>query len=392
MGGDLGTTHLVKGLDRKLLERVKAGEDVVAPVEKEDSKEDGGDVDDEFDKLLEEREKDEVPVAKKEEKIKQGTMAAPPKRMTRDEILRQLKASRAAGTSISSVTEPPVSTLGGKFKKIGAREEKKRWIETDQNGRRKEILLVTDSEGKQKRKVRWLDKFDPKRDLLSVDKTAKPLGMEVPAEVLARVNAGGVEEQEDDDIFEGVGAEYNPLADLDDGDSSSESEEGEEKESAGKEKAITPTTERVVEKDADQARAPRNYFSTGATADTSEAKPAHPLTADPTILAALKRAAAIRQRSPPAEGTGEVEQLDEEAALRRKKFLEEAQRRERDDAMDLDMGFGESRFGDDDDEEEVWEERGGNKRKRGPKKKKGNKDSASDVMKVLEGRKKASEK
>lgn len=108
---------------------------------------------------------------------------------------------------------------------------------------------------------------------------------------------------------------------------------------------------------------------------------------DPTLMAALKKAATLRQPSPSAENEGD-EDIDEAAAFHRKKFLEEVRRREAEDAMDMDLGFGSSRIEDDEDEEAVvFEGRGGNKRKRGPKKRKGDKESASDVMKVLEGRK-----
>ncbi|QVM07348.1 hypothetical protein D8B26_002049 [Coccidioides posadasii str. Silveira] len=390
LGGDSSSTHRVKGLDWKLLQRVKAGEDVdvlAAAAPDETHEDDGAGADDEFERVLEEKEKDVVQAAKKEEKVKKGTMAPPPRKMTRDEILKQLKASRAAGTPISLAQEPPALSLGAKFKKIGTSDQKKRWIETDENGRRKEILLVTDSEGKAKRKVRWLDKPDGnKGDLLVVDKDAKPLGMDVPAEVLARANA--VEENDDDgDIFEGIGADYNPLADIGDDDSSSASEGETEAEQPLKDKAPRETEQQ--NEGPTKPSASRNYFATGTTTEIPETTSTSPLSSDPTILAALKRAAAIRRNSPAPEGTEEEEEADEQVILRRKKFLEEARRREREDAMDLDMGFGESRFGDEEDEE-VWEERdGGNKRKRGPKKRKGNKDSASDVMKVLEGRKKS---
>jgi hypothetical protein len=54
VGGDLGTTHLVKGLDRKLLERIKRGEDLNAtPKKDEQSDEPLPDVDDELDTALE---------------------------------------------------------------------------------------------------------------------------------------------------------------------------------------------------------------------------------------------------------------------------------------------------------------------------------------------------
>ena len=391
--GDGEGARLVKGLDWEELRRAK-GQEGIGEGEGE-----GGE--DEFERVLEEKEKEEVKPVEREVRVKKGTMAPPQqatgKRMTRDEILKQLKASRAAAAAkggpppVQPREEAPQSTLGSKFKKIQD-ANKKRWIETDENGRRKEILLVTDAEGKTKRKVRWLDKpvQQPADDgLLSVDKGAKPLGMEVPADILARMKAEEEEEDEDDDIFQGVGDDYNPLAGLEDSSSSSESEEkGEAKEPTKKSEPKPEKTEEVP-----RPTGPRNYFATGTISEepTQSKDRSNPLTSDPTILAALKRAATIRKSSPSGNDVDDID-ADEETNERRKKFLEEARRREMLDSMDLDMGFGGSRFGDEEDDE-VWEERrGGNKRKRGPKKKKGDKDSVSDVMKVLEGRRKGDEK
>jgi hypothetical protein len=138
---------------------------------------------------------------------------------------------------------------------------------------------------------------------------------------------------------------------------------------------------------------PKNYFATG-TSTTVEEEPvdrSNPLTRDPTILAALKRAAALRQRSPSAEGE---EDQSSDTALRNKRFIEEARRQDAMDAADMDMGFGGSRNEDGEEEDDGPlldfddNERGGKKRKRGPKKKKGDKDSVTDVMRVVEGRKK----
>ncbi|KAK2742299.1 hypothetical protein FQN55_007968 [Onygenales sp. PD_40] len=410
VGGDVKSTHLIKGLDWTLLRRVKAGEDVTAVPQREegDDNKEGEvelDADAEFEKVLEEKEKTvNEPVSKKEEKVKKGTMAPPPNRkMTRDEILKQLKASRASGASqqpaAAAAAEPPPSALGDRFKKIGSKGEKKRWIEEDERGRRREVLLTTDAEGKTKRKVRWLDKpseqgqKDANGGLLALDKAAKPLGMDVPAEVLARMKAAAPEEEEDIDIFEGVGRDYNPFGDMEEEeDSSSDESEGELKE-----KPVPSRQGKDIPDSDDSAKLqpphtvpskPRNYFSTSSTKDEQETTDPKPFSTDPTIIAALKRAAAIRQKSP-ADGEGAEEELSHDAALRRKKFLEEQKKRDREDAMDLDMGFGESRFGDEEDEEGVWEgedSKAGNKRTRGPKKKKGDKDSVSDVMKVLEGR------
>lgn len=104
-------------------------------------------------------------------------------------------------------------------------------------------------------------------------------------------------------------------------------------------------------------------------------------------MAALKRAATLRPGAPSDREDGD--EGKQETSLRQKNFLEEVRRREAQDAMDMDVGFGSSRIEDEEDEEGVvFEEGGSNKRKRGPKKRKGNKESASDVMRVLDGRKK----
>lgn len=405
IGGDVGTTHLVKGLDRDLLKRIKAGEDVSTkpiPVSREDAEDEaGGEAggDEDFEQLLEEKEKAEVvPAAKKEKEKKRGNLApslqAKGGRLTRDEILKQLKASRAP-------PPPPESMLGSRFKKVGGDQgSKKRWIEQDKNGRRKEILVTTDSAGKVKRKVRWLDGPGEKNgELLAVDKNAKPLGMDVPIEALARTQAQAPESEEDDNIFEGIGDDYNPLAGISDDEDNSSASSGDEdggepgeikdaKEGGTGDKPSIPTTSKAPHRD---------YFATNTKSGNNEAdKPpedsGNPLISDPTILQALKRAAAIRQPSPSSDAEGKDD--DKDAILRRKKFLEEAKRREREDAMDMDLGFGGSRFADDDDEEQIWDEQrgGSNKRKRGPKKKKGDKESVSDVMGVLEGRQKAAGK
>jgi hypothetical protein len=344
-------------------------------------------VDEAFDRVLEEKEQTVLPSAPKEKKEKKGTMAPPllPAKKTRDEILRELKASRAAAAAATATSHSPEPALGDKFKRIGeSKVEKKRFIEQDENGRRREVLVITDAEGKTKRKVRWLDKPGEGNGLLVPEKDAKPLGMEVPAEIAAKVAALPSTDQ-DDDIFEGVGADYNPLGDEDDDDSSSDEDEGQ-----------IQTTEKTSisakEKPPVEPHKPRNYFSTSANDEPPESdRRANPLTTDPTLLAALKRAAALRQASPSAgavSGEGE-EDVDDETLLRRKKFLEEARRREALDAADLDFGFGGSRIEDEeDDEAAVFENEGSKKRKRGPKKKKGDKNSAADVLRVLEGRKK----
>ncbi|KAL3460261.1 hypothetical protein BJX64DRAFT_263500, partial [Aspergillus heterothallicus] len=418
VGGDLGSTHMVKGLDWDLLRKVRAGEDVEKREKKEedtkaaregegedkDAEEEEGrelDVDQEFDKVLEGNEDAALPSAPRERGKKKGTMAPPPApastgRKTRDEILRELKASRAAAAAEAAAAAAAAeeNALGARFKRIGdSKMEKKRFIEQDENGRRREVLLITDAEGKTKRKTRWLDKpgqTAPAAVFAALDKEAKPLGMEVPAEIAAKTakaKAMQEAEEEDDDIFAGVGADYNPLGDAGSAEDSDESEE----EGEVATKALT-IQKAITAESAGETAKPRNYFAKTATQEEKvESDRVNPLAKDPVLLAALKRAASLRQASgEDAAIEGEDEDVDKDILLRRKKFLEEARRREELDAMDMDYGFGGSRGADDEDDEEVilQDTRGGTKRKRGPKKKKGDKDSASDVLSVLEGRKK----
>ncbi|KAL3478108.1 hypothetical protein BJX99DRAFT_225040 [Aspergillus californicus] len=404
VGGDLGSTHMIKGLDWDLLRKIRAGEDVNAPtVPTEEAKDEDGvegeggndgvdevvDVDEEFDKMMEGKTEEEaLPSAPKEQEKKKGSMAPPPvpvQKRSRNEILRELRESRAAAVAAAAANATPEPALSARFKRIGdPKVEKKRFIEQDENGRRREVLLITDADGITKRKTRWLDKpgtVAPSTSLPAPDKEAKPLGMEVPAEIAAKAAASQAVE-EDDDIFEGVGDDYNPLgAGSDDDSSASESEEGEVATNTPQKTAVEEPSKEPVKS--------RNYFAT-ATTEEVENDRANPLTRDPVLLAALKRAAALRQASPGQND--EDAGVDKDTLLHRKKFLEEARRREELDAMDIDYGFGGSRNDDDEDDENVILEReggGGTKRKRGPRKRKGDKDSASDVLGVLERRKKA---
>ncbi|KAL5357527.1 hypothetical protein BJX96DRAFT_163138 [Aspergillus floccosus] len=411
VGGDLQSTHLVKGLDWDLLRRVKTGEDVAKAKETAPSEEvQEEDVDEAFDRVLEEKGQAELPTAPKMKEKKRGTMAPPPpQKKSRDEILRELKASRAVAAAAAAEV-PAEPALGARFKRIGdAKVEKKRWVEQDETGRRKEILQITDAEGKTKRKVRWLDKPGESQGvaasgaspttpagLLVPDKDSKPLGMEVPAGLSAKSAAPPEEEEEEeeDDIFAGVGADYDPLGDVGDESDSSEAREdgqvGEKPQKPPREPETKGTAETEKAPPGEPAK-PRNYFGSSTRDEEPEADDrSNPLTKDPTLLAALKRAATLRQGSPSADvDAGETEDADAETLARRRKFLEEARRRDALDAMDMDMGFGSSRIEDEEDEEGVlYDGGGGKKRKRGPKKRKGDKESASDVMRVLEGRKK----
>jgi hypothetical protein len=394
VGGNVGRTHLVKGLDWDLLKRARAGDDVSQPPAEDKRKEANPaseaqradseppvDVDDELDRILTENGDGTGTHEPREARIKKGNMAAP--RLSRNEILRQLRAGRPAVTDTTS----PETTLGFKFKKVRDRkDEKKRWIEEDKSGRRKEILEITDMDGTRKRKVRWLDKAGSQVDkngLLIVDQNAKRLGMEVPKDIALKAEAK--EESDDEDMFTGVGADYDPLGDLeqDSSSSGSEDEEIETEEQERKPSEITATT-------TDGSEKPRNYFGITTTTEDDKER-SNPLLNDPTLLAALKRAAAMKLDATGIETLEDEEEADPETLRRRRKFFEEAKRREAEDSLDIDYGFGSSRIDDEEDEEGFMDEesgRGSKKRKRGPKKRKANKDSASDVLQILEGRKK----
>jgi hypothetical protein len=399
VGGDVGSVHLVKGLDYKLLERVRKGEDVLNGVAEAmdgaGAETDEVDVEEELE-MLEER--DIAPVAK-EKAAKKGEMAPPSlvpgKKRNRDQILAELKAARQAAK------KKAVPSLGAKFKKVGASSTGPR-IERDSKGR--EVLITVDEDGNEKRKVR---KVQPEQveekghSLLMPDKDAIPLGMEVP-----EIPKPAQEKEEDVDIFEDAGDDYDPLAGLEE-DSDSETEDGAAPKIPEKEASELPTptptdgTSNTPPMPPPPARL-RNYFGDSKETTTDDAQPttgAKALT-DPTILAAIKKASSLH--------TPSTRESEEEAAreARRKKMLQAAQ--EDRDAADLDMGFGSSRFEDEEDFEEKrvklseWgagagggDEDGevggkggkGGKRKRGPKKRKGDGESAADVLRVLERRK-----
>ncbi|KAH0542915.1 hypothetical protein FGG08_002684 [Glutinoglossum americanum] len=423
VGGDISSTHLVKGLDYKLLERVKRGEDVLNKSPAAEGEEKAGEsvLDEELEKL----ESREIRPITKEKAAKKGDMAPPSgpgavagRKRTRDEILAELKASRQA----AKAAQQP--TLGPKFRKIGEPKEKSR-IERDERGR--EVLITVDKDGKVKRKVK---KGIPEQNtgessrngLLMPEKGVKPLGMEVPD---FAAKAPAEEPEEDIDIFEGVGADYDPFAGLgEDDDDDSSSEDGEDRETSGKKSLVRKDDENDGTKSPrpdeptssgncetllpppirEPSTAPRNYFSTPTAPQepppiSNPTAPLNPL-ADPTILAALRKASTIDPL-----GSSSALHDPEEAAreARRRKLLDTHDR----DADDMDLGFGSSRFEDEEDMEEkrvklsAWgggdgKEGGGGggggggdgkgKRKRGPKKRKGDVNSAADVMKVLEGR------
>lgn len=419
IGGEVKDVHLVKGLDWKLLERIRKGEDVLATntdsnpnLKSGKDNASGIDVDEEFD-LIEEK---EIQPVEKQERLKKGEMATIPaltgKKRNRDEILKELKASRLA----EKERQAKVPSLGPRFTKLGEKKANSR-IEKDNRGR--DVLITVDDEGRVKRKVKKTRTGnEPASDLglLMPDKDIKPLGMEItPAPPSAPVD------DHDEDIFEGIGNDYNPLAGFEE-DESDESDDShsdkpaselsdgsnpsqipqestiEEKEKSPQQR-LSPNEQSTSTKpqnpSSDAPKSKRNYFN------TSESQPedSNPTTSsnslhDPTILAALKKASTLHPISSDA-----IPVNDEEAAkaARRKKMLETHDR----DEDDMDMGFGGSRLEDGEDGEDgkiklsVWNGKDGReapgggkgKRKRGGKKKKGDVNSAADVLQVMERRK-----
>ncbi|KAL8744719.1 MAG: hypothetical protein Q9184_007966, partial [Pyrenodesmia sp. 2 TL-2023] len=406
VGGDVKDVHLVKGLDWKLLERVRRGEDVLSeaatPPSTATAKQGDSttgppvDVDEEFEKL---EERDVLPAAK-QETVKKGEMAPPPlpsagKKRTRDDILKELKASRQAAAE--KARQP---ALGSKFHKIGDKKATSR-IEIDARGR--EILITVDADGNVKRKVK---KAKPEatpetNGLLMPNKDVKPLGLDVTVPEAQPI----IEEQDDGDIFEGIEGVYDPLGGEIDNDDTSDDSEDETTQPSKPQKS--PTQPVVPEKQAiplpKPSSSPKNYFNEPAST-SPEPSTTNPIPfQDPTILAALKKASTL---DPFSSSSKDPSTTSEEASkvAHRRKLLEAHDR----DADDLDMGFGSSRFEDEEEGEgegkrvklSVWgggagddddggkgEGKGKEKRKRGPKKRKGDKDSAADVLKVMERRK-----
>ena len=411
VGGDVKDVHLVKGLDWKLLERVKRGEDVLAengkstesevsPVRPQGDIQNNIDVDEEFEKV----EAEEITPMAKVREAKKGEMAPPSavagRKRNRDDILKELKASRLA--TVGKEKQP---SLGPRFIKVGEKREKSR-IERDDRGR--EILITVDEEGRVKRKVRRTKaEEDVSKDhgLLMPDKDATPLGMEVP-EILAPI---APEEKENDDIFADVGADYDPLGGAEDNNEDSDETSETTEEPADNTTGLATGGSKREDSHLDEGESimpppalpkktggsTRNYF--GDTADGNETEvsgaPSNHLT-DPTILAALKKASSINPLSSKQDlGNEEAAKLE-----RRRKMLESHDR----DADDMDLGFGSSRFEDGEDAEDkkvklsVWGQHDGDedgkgdgngKRKRGAKKRKGDANNAADVLNVMAARK-----
>ncbi|KAK0655780.1 hypothetical protein B0T16DRAFT_317145 [Cercophora newfieldiana] len=398
-GGDLGSTHLVKGLDFKLLARVRRGEDVFEEGSRkdeevvDDGKDEDGDGEEDADDVLEELEGAEVKAIEREKVQKKGQFATtalnPGQKRTRNQILAEMKAARTAAKAKEE------SSLGSKFKKIGEKKAPGTRIERDIKGR--EVMIIIDEDGHERRKVRRIDPraAEEQRREEAALLSDTVLGMEVPEfyqKQLAEQQAA--EEAKEVNIFDDAGSDYDPLADLE-GSESSEDEEGE-----AKEKPKSPAEKELKAPSTDMPPPPRpnaaggkNWFKNSKTGLTSEEtyKAKTLDVRDPSFLAALQKVKNIS-----AAEKSEEEQKAAEREERLKKKLLESNR----DDDDLDMGFGSSRMEDEADLEETkvklsaWGEDGDDedgkgggdksKRKRGPKKKKGDKNNFADVMKVIE--------
>lgn len=360
-GGEVENTHLVKGLDRKLLERIRRGEDLNASAESGTVLPEIKDMDDEFEVL----ETHEVKVVQREEKEKKGLLSAAPvagRKRTRDEILAELKASRK-----KSVNPNIAPQLGSKFRKIG---EPKQTPES----------LGAEKAKPKPKKARSQEEQDAITQSIPLDHDVV-----IPKQVLSTQD-----DDSNDDIYADVGDSYNPLGDLEDDDSENE---------PGETKQVKPELPSNAKAEAQHQPQPRTYFDDDSTSVLN--KVTNPLY-DPKILAALTQ----RTQTQTLEGTAiDGAHNEEEERLKRRAALLAVNDR---DLEDMDMGFGSSRFDDaeemaveeskiklsewrggkDDDDEGDEGDYGGKKgKKRKAKKKKGDKNSMADVMRVIESRK-----
>lgn len=408
-GGDVASTHLVKGLDRKLLERVKKGEDVYTAKPREDeSEEEAKDVDEE----LEQFERGEVKREVRKKQEEEGIAQVAGMKRTRDQILAELKASR-------QTVKAPI--LDSRFKSIG---EKKEEIRFERDGMGREVMIIKAPDGTVKRKVR---KAPTKDDLLGPSKNAQILG----ADVLVPEQR---KEESDDDIFEGIGTNYNPLGDLSEEDSSSSSEDEKEQRKPIKSdprdthpktqsRSISPSSSEssslpsqhelaTAAKPTSSVPLPRNYFNDDPSTLSVLANIHNPEEDAKAVKALASEDRSIKTESG-AKGKSkatsshinndlaDLESEDEEEVRLRHKAAELAALDN--DDVDLDLGFGTSRFEDweDDDiagggkkrvklsewdeEEGKWTGRGGQKqRKRGKKRKAGDKNNVQDIMREVE--------
>jgi hypothetical protein len=424
-GGDAASSHLVKGLDRQLLERVRRGEDVMGTGEGTVEEEEPGlaeaaDVDDELEKLGEV----EVEAVKKEKVAKKGNMAPPPpvagKKRSRDEIMAELKAQRQAAAEARKAAEPQ---LGDRWQKVT--DKKKPKIEIDSKGR--EVITTVDEHGVVKKRVRKLqiaqtDEASAAMGAPDASKTVLGADVSIPEPAKPEDAAPGPvdDDDDDDDIFEGAGTDYNPLGNIPDDDNDDDSDDSDaepprkkpsvnEAPDTARQESAESSEGEVSEKDAKSSTLPiqppparRNYFN-DTTSTTDDATHDHLA----GIQEVLKKAAKMDPLANDDEG--EDREAREAREAQRKKHAQMLANQDR-DLDDMDMGFGGSRNDDEGDDEDGvkvklaewkggragddgWEDdgkgggKGGEKKKRKPKKRKGDASNMGDIMRVIEGRK-----
>jgi hypothetical protein len=416
-GGDAASSFLVKGLDRQLLERVRRGEDVMgtgdrATGQEEEGEEQGSNVDDELEKLGEV----EVEALRKEKVAKKGNMAPPStvagKKRSRDEIMAELKAQRQAAAAARNAAEPQ---LGDRWQKVS--DKKKPKIEIDAKGR--EVITTVDENGVVKKRVRkqQIAQTDDAVAAMGVPDSSKAvLGADVSIPEPAKPEETTQDLADDDeDIFEGAGTDYNPLGNMPDDDDDDDSDNSDDEPPAKKPQSGNPSTashsQSAENSDPEAETKPpatvtnlppprRNYFNDTPSAP-SEPQPNH-LSG---IEEVLKKAAKMDPLA--SEHSEESREAREALEAQRKKHAQMLANQDR-DLDDMDMGFGGSRNDDEGEDEEAgmkvklaewkggragddgWEEdeKGGReKRKRKPKKRKGDTNNMSDIMRVIEGRK-----
>ncbi|KAI5199941.1 hypothetical protein E4T39_06009 [Aureobasidium subglaciale] len=422
-GGDVGATHLVKGLDRKLLERVRRGEDVLGgakPAAEED-------LEDEFEKF----EEKEVARVEREKAVKKGEMAPPPPvagtKRSRDQILAELKAQRKLQADARLAARPE---LGDKFRDVSSSSRAGSRVEVDSKGR--EVLITTDEHGNVKKKVRKVQA--PSQEPSQPIQSHKFLdeGITVPAQRLIEKPAEAPKDESDDDIFDGVGDAYDPLGGMDDDDDSSDDEDGEVPERAPKPATVpvpqdTKSPSSGMEATAEtneltttsmppppppaQSSAPRNYFKTTATTTDGTSEPQAPQNPfnDAAFLAAIKKAGALSNISLSLNSSSDDPSAPESAEAKEARLQKRAQMLAASDRdmEDMDLGFGSSRFGDEeeaedgkriklstwkgtgDDDDDDGNEGGGKEKKKRGRRRKGDKNNAQDVLGVMERRKEA---
>lgn len=438
-GGDLSTTHLVKGLDRKLLERVRRGEDVLAAEVKDQpaaDDEETPDVENAFDELA----ATNVGTIMRAKAEKKGEkMLSPPApvagmKRSRNDILKELKRQREeAAAAAAAEHEKRFPSLGPGFRKITATGEAPR-LEVDEKGR--EVLIIKGPDGKEKRKVR-----KQKVEQQPADKMENDPDDATKAKDVENLPLPKMEDSEDEDIFEGVGSNYNPLADFDDDGDDDDDGDGVEDEGTkqGTEQeadilqddsqSTSDSNSRLVDefpsqegassgpseqryskttaKDTETESAKRDYFK--STRRTTADHPSNISSTDATVRAALAKVRNLDDNSTLLQNLAPGDPNDAESKeARLKKRAMELAGADR-DMEDMDLGFGASRFDDaedmeregekvkfsqwkglgaEEDEDEAEGTRDAKKqRKRGPKKKRGDKNKAEDVLKVMERQK-----